>query len=297
MTQALDIRIPDNVIDANLPPLAGWLYVVIKRHVERPVDDKPLTLDRLAELANMSRASVARYIKLLVGKELLSVDPKAEGVKTEANQYHVAGEDVQSHTETMAVSQRDGGSITEILPERFEGETGSLTKTLPARTHEEYLSLNTLSGSQEKDKSTLGVNNGARARDQDPTPHHFEKGFGQPRNNQVLVAAIRRSGVYQAYVRGRGGIEPELPVTTADIAWAGCNAVQSDIDRGLYTLQDVEDLTRTKTREGKSFLLGYIRTDIAPFLERRKALKPEVPVYDSKQDRGHLDYMMAHARS
>jgi hypothetical protein len=132
--------------------------------------------------------------------------------------------------------------------------------------------------------------------DNSEIPEHFRNGLGQPRKNQALVLAVKAHAVYKAYVRGRGGIEPSVPGSMAETLLDACRAVQEDIDGGLYSLEDVEGLTRAKTLGGKPFLLIYIKTDVVAYLANKNKPQAEKP-YDSKEDRGHLDYIVAHAKS
>lgn len=69
-----NVTISETIIDQyHLHPMAGWLYVVIKRHLNRKTGEAFPTAERLAELANMSRASVLRFTKELEAKQLIDV--------------------------------------------------------------------------------------------------------------------------------------------------------------------------------------------------------------------------------
>ena len=78
--RATDERPPIIIIDQaviddyNLHPLAGWLYVVIVRHVNRKKNDAFPSISRLAKLAHMSKASVLRYTKVLEQAGLIAVE-------------------------------------------------------------------------------------------------------------------------------------------------------------------------------------------------------------------------------
>lgn len=106
----LDSCIIDNY---NLSPLAGWLYVVIARHVNADSGEGFPSVVRLAKLANMSRASVIRYIKELEAVGLIKVTRRNNGNRNENNVYELL-------TQTPEVSQSNHRSITkqpEITPE------------------------------------------------------------------------------------------------------------------------------------------------------------------------------------
>lgn len=79
----IDVDVVDH---AGLHPLAGWLYVVIKRHVNRADGAAFPTVETLAELANMSRASVLRYTEELETKGLIEVVRCAKGAH-QPNRY------------------------------------------------------------------------------------------------------------------------------------------------------------------------------------------------------------------
>lgn len=121
-------------------------------------------------------------------------------------------------------------------------------------------------------------------------PFHMAQGLGSrsPKFN-ALVLAVKAHPVFQAYVRGRDGIEPEVHAPTAETMLDGCNAIQADIDAGRYTLQDVEDLTRSKVNDGREFLFGYIKSDIVKFLKSKPSAKfvsedrPEIGMYADDQ--------------
>ena len=89
------IIIDQSIIDEyNLHPLAGWLYVVIVRHVNRKNNDAFPSVARLAKLANMSRASVLRYTKVLEDAGLIRVDRDENNGDHQVNHYrllHVKG--------------------------------------------------------------------------------------------------------------------------------------------------------------------------------------------------------------
>ena len=102
------ICIDPAIVDSyGLSPLAGWLYVVIARHINRDSGEGFPTVVRLAQLANMSRASVIRYIKELEDKKLIKVTRRNNGNRNENNVYELL-------TDTSEVSQSDQRSITEI---------------------------------------------------------------------------------------------------------------------------------------------------------------------------------------
>jgi hypothetical protein len=102
--------IEDAVVDKyELGPLAGWLYVVIAKHINRKTNEAFPSLTRLAKMAGMSRASVIRNIKVLEEKHLIEVTrevnpatkekevnhyrlmPATKGVVSDSNQGSIGG--------------------------------------------------------------------------------------------------------------------------------------------------------------------------------------------------------------
>lgn len=114
--RATDARPPyfsieEAVIDHyELHPLAGWLYVVIVRHINRKRNDAFPSLNRLAKIAKMSRASVIRYTKVLEDVGLIEViREKDENGEKQVNHYRLL-------PATRVVSVSNYGSNSPQLP-------------------------------------------------------------------------------------------------------------------------------------------------------------------------------------
>lgn len=148
------VCIDEAVIDhSKLPPLAGWLFVVIKRHLDHPVDGELLTVERLAELATMSRASVIRYTKVLEREHLLKVERSAES----ANSYQLADGDLVADSNEAnipeipdPVSHSNQPSITQQPVTPSEGETSSIPERPLAGASQ---ALNTKTKDKSKNKA------------------------------------------------------------------------------------------------------------------------------------------------
>jgi DNA-binding transcriptional regulator YhcF (GntR family) len=108
--------------DYHLHPLAGWLYVVIVRHINRKQNDAFPSVTRLAKLANMSKASVMRYTKVLEAAGLISVtrEKDADG-ENQVNHYKLL-------TATRVVSDSNQGSATQQLPVVAESNHNQMNK-------------------------------------------------------------------------------------------------------------------------------------------------------------------------
>jgi hypothetical protein len=125
----------------------------------------------------------------------------------------------------------------------------------------------------------------APARESTPLTFAHANGLGQSQTSlrsngqNPAVLAVKAHPVFQAYVRGRGNIEPEVPPPNAPGMLETLKAIQADIDAKRYGLQDVEDLTRFKVGipHSKAFLLSYIKTDIADFVGARNANGSHAP--------------------
>lgn len=114
----------------------------------------------------------------------------------------------------------------------------------------------------------------APAHESTPLTFAHANGLGRTSNgHNPTVLAVKAHSVFQAYVRGRGGIEPEVPPSNAPGMLETLKSIQADIDAGRYGVQDVEDLTRFKVGipHSKAFLLSYIKTDIADFVGARNS--------------------------
>lgn len=117
INRATDTRPPffsieDAVVDQyQLGALAGWLYVVIVRHINRKTNEAFPSINRLAKLAGMSRASVMRNIKVLEEKKLIDVirETNNETKEKQVNHYRLLP------ATRGVVSDRDQGSISEQL--------------------------------------------------------------------------------------------------------------------------------------------------------------------------------------
>lgn len=105
------VAIPDCIIDDyDLPPLAGWLYVVIVRHVKRAGNDAFPSVTRLAKLTNMSKASVLRYTKVLEDKQLITVQrTESPAGEPQVNHYQLANIGI-------VVAESEQGGISQQPP-------------------------------------------------------------------------------------------------------------------------------------------------------------------------------------
>lgn len=156
-TASPTICINPAIIDSyGLHPLAGWLYVVIARHINKDSGEGFPSVIRLAELANMSRASVIRYIKELEAKNLIKVTRRNKGTINENNVYELL-------TDTSEVSHSNQPSITEI-PEA----TDLLVSDVDHKQIQEPI---TLQSGVKSNKDSLAPKNGAKsAKTQPPKP-------------------------------------------------------------------------------------------------------------------------------
>lgn len=104
------------VDDFQLHPLAGWLYVVIVRHVNHKMNDAFPSIPRLAKLASMSRASVLRYTKVLEDAGLIKVTrDKDDDGENHVNHYHLL-EVKRGISQQRVVSHRHHPSVTQTPP-------------------------------------------------------------------------------------------------------------------------------------------------------------------------------------
>lgn len=107
MTKRSVVAIDADVVDhADLHPLAGWLYVVIVRHINRENNDAFPSVGTLAKLANMSKASVIRYTKELEEKKLITVTREKESIVQSANHYQLMKPSVVADSNQYGVSQQ-----------------------------------------------------------------------------------------------------------------------------------------------------------------------------------------------
>lgn len=134
----------------------------------------------------------------------------------------------------------------------------------------------------------------APARESTPLTFAHANGFGRTSNgHNPAVLAVKAHPVFQAYVRGRGNIEPDVPPPNAPGMLETLKAIQADIDAGRYGVQDVEELTRFKVGipHSKAFLLSYIKTDIADFVGGRgKGTKSLPPPSNRQRDPALKDF-------
>lgn len=146
MTQnrGTDLRPPIIVIDESvvddydLTPMAGWLYVVIVRHINRKKNDAFPSISRLAKKAHMSRASVMRYTKELEDTGLIRVDREKED----------SGENLVNHYKLLPVNRVVSDS-----------NYPSASQQLPVVSHSNtnHTELNQKKLTREKDKEILPV--------------------------------------------------------------------------------------------------------------------------------------------
>lgn len=111
MSKCPPVVLDTAIIDGyGLHPLAGWLYVVIARHVNCDTGEGFPSVVQLAKLANMSRASVLRYTKDLEAANLIQVDRRKGRNRNENNIYKLL-------TATSEVSDSNQRSVTETPEE------------------------------------------------------------------------------------------------------------------------------------------------------------------------------------
>lgn len=118
------------------------------------------------------------------------------------------------------------------------------------------------------------------ARESTPVPHHIANGLGRtaPTDKIPLVKAIEDSAVYKAYVRGWDGIAPVLAFNTEDIAHKAVKRLEYGIQKGDFTLDDIEETTRWKCNDPKQTLypIGFVISDI-PNWQRWKRAQANKP--------------------
>lgn len=129
---------------------------------------------------------------------------------------------------------------------------------------------------QRTEKETIERNKErVNARDSTPVPFHFANGLGlvTKTKKEVDVRTAKAHPVWQAYVRGWDGVEPDLPASTIDTTLDALNELQKGIAAGQYTLADIEALTRKKLSEprAKTYLLIYLKSDLPPYIKSEQA--------------------------
>lgn len=97
--KATDTRPPffpieDAILDYDLTPYEGWVYVVIVKHANRKTGEAFPGIAKLAKLAKMSRTKVIECIQVLEEKNLIKVErsgivQKGEKRERECNHYWV----------------------------------------------------------------------------------------------------------------------------------------------------------------------------------------------------------------
>lgn len=136
----------------------------------------------------------------------------------------------------------------------------------------------------------------AHERESTPIPFHMRNGLGgseQP--NAPLVSAIEQHPVFQAYQRGWDGLPVKVNPHSASATFQAVQALQAEIDKGLYSYEDIEALTRFKLskRRDTPYQLTYVTDDIYTFVANKRTVQA-AKQYSTHEDRGHLDYIMAH---
>lgn len=107
MSKRTIVSIDAEVIDkCDLHPLAGWLFVVILRHLNRADNNAFPSVARLATLANMSKASVIRYTKELEEKNLIVVQREKTSIVQSVNHYQLPAASMVSHSNHSGISQQ-----------------------------------------------------------------------------------------------------------------------------------------------------------------------------------------------
>lgn len=118
-------RIAEPVID-DLPPFAGWLYVVIVRLMPRPTNRLRITIPELARAAHMSEKSIRRYTKILESKSLVHVerDQRTGQKVADANVYSLIGPYAE-----VALSDEGGSGLTDLHLAVSQTEGGAVSQT------------------------------------------------------------------------------------------------------------------------------------------------------------------------
>lgn len=108
-----------------------------------------------------------------------------------------------------------------------------------------------------------------------PLPYHIANGLGMTatQKQNVDLQAVKGSPIWQAFKSGWDGLEPEIPLTMAGTARAAIDVLREDIEKGKYTLADIEGLTRQKLKNPKTagYRITFIKTDIAEYLAAKRA--------------------------
>lgn len=199
----IDVDVVDN---SDLHPLAGWLYVVIKRHVNRSAGDAFPTVERLAELANMSRASVLRYTDELETKGLIEVVRGAKGAH-QPNRYKLP-------TDTSGDQQVSDSNLSDAsqVSER-DRKTEETTQNLPVQVSDSNTNHKDINKHQDINKR-----NNARAREPD---------FGNvPKQDRLEICRAWASSLSIAPI---GAYSERNQHTAAEIFTEGYRATQVEM--------------------------------------------------------------------
>lgn len=125
MNKATDTRPPffpieDAILDYELSPYEGWLYVVIVKHANRKTGESFPGIARMAKLAKMSRTKVIESIQVLETKGLIRVDrsdvvSKGEKREREHNHYWILAATKSSTLYVLPSAQNELGSQQSAL--------------------------------------------------------------------------------------------------------------------------------------------------------------------------------------
>lgn len=86
------------------------------------------------------------------------------------------------------------------------------------------------------------------------------------------LAALATHSIWQAFSRGWDGVQPTQYPTKAQVDLRACNILLARLERGEFTLDDVENCTREQLKKPRSgdFLIDYVVTDISNFMIRKR---------------------------
>lgn len=123
--KATDTRPPyflveEALIDKDLTPYEGWLYIVILKHADRKTGEAFPGIARLCKLAKMSKSQVLRAIAALEEKELIGVKRDTKPLEGEKRQRSV------NHYFILPI----GGSVSQTLVVVPTSDYPSTTQTL-----------------------------------------------------------------------------------------------------------------------------------------------------------------------
>lgn len=122
-------KIADSVVDQIKDPLAGWLFTVILRHLDRRTNSLVVTCEMLADYSGMSEKSIQRKTALLEEMGIIHVIRRKKGSKNLPNEYRLAGVAFSIACETQSPKQ---------ATERPEQATQSPSLTYKSEIHHNH---------------------------------------------------------------------------------------------------------------------------------------------------------------